>query len=246
METKLPYTYLVGWTKYNKWYYGVRYSKYSNPKELWKTYFTSSKHVKRFRMKYGDPDIIQIRKIFNDKYKAIKWEQKVLSRLNVEKKLHFLNAKNSTTSFVITNPTSSSFKPGNKPWNKGLNIKELYGEEWVKRFSREKSEEEKLKLSKSQKNRFANTELRDQYRERTKEQYSNTEFKEYHKSKCIPHAGTIWINNGEKNKRVTEIIYLSDFPTWCRGRLILSENKFYNHNNRKRDPISGRFLKKGD
>lgn len=52
------YTYLVGWNKLNKWYYGVRFSDKADPIELWKTYFTSSKRVKEFRLENGEPDII--------------------------------------------------------------------------------------------------------------------------------------------------------------------------------------------
>ena len=40
-----PYTYLIGWTNYDMWYYGVRYTKDADPNELWKKYFTSSKHL---------------------------------------------------------------------------------------------------------------------------------------------------------------------------------------------------------
>ena len=37
-----------GWSNFNKWYYGVRYSKNCNPSEFWVTYFTSSKYVNDF------------------------------------------------------------------------------------------------------------------------------------------------------------------------------------------------------
>ena len=63
-----PYTYLIGWTKYNVWYYGSETgfkTKIANPSNLWKTYFTSSKYVKQYREKYGEPDIIEIRKVFS-------------------------------------------------------------------------------------------------------------------------------------------------------------------------------------
>lgn len=87
----MAYTYLIGWKKYNKFYYGVRFSKKSDPAELWVSYFTSSKHVKSFVKKYGDPDIIQIRKVFQDVNKARNWEQKVLKRMNVVNEEKWLN-----------------------------------------------------------------------------------------------------------------------------------------------------------
>lgn len=81
----IPYTYLLGWSSENKWYYGSEYgekSKIANPSNLWKSYFTSSKTVKKFTENFGDPDIILIRKTFSTKISCILWEGKVLRRLN--------------------------------------------------------------------------------------------------------------------------------------------------------------------
>jgi hypothetical protein len=77
-----PYTYLIGWSAKQKYYYGVRFAKKCNPSDLWKSYFTSSKYVKEFRKQFGEPDIIQIRKTFDCANKAILWESKVLRRIN--------------------------------------------------------------------------------------------------------------------------------------------------------------------
>jgi hypothetical protein len=87
----MAYTYLIGWTKYNKWYYGVRYSKKCQPHDLWKTYFTSSKYVKEFRKDHGEPDIIEIRKTFDSPNEAILWEEKVLKKMNVLNSDKWLN-----------------------------------------------------------------------------------------------------------------------------------------------------------
>lgn len=94
MKGYVPYTYLIGWSKYDKWYYGSETSiknKIANPSNLWVTYFTSSKHVKNFRKVYGEPDIIQIRKTFNNKTETCLWEHKVLKRLNVLNEEKWLN-----------------------------------------------------------------------------------------------------------------------------------------------------------
>lgn len=85
------YTYLIGWSNYNKYYYGVRFAKDVNPEELWVDYFTSSKHVKKFRQEVGEPDIIEVRKIFDSSEKARAWEHKVLRRLKVIKNNKWLN-----------------------------------------------------------------------------------------------------------------------------------------------------------
>ena len=89
MKKRKPYTYLIGWSNHNKWYYGVRYAKDCHPIDLWTTYFTSSKSVLEYRNKYGEPDIIEVRKVFDDMTSAIKYETKVLKRLNCSKRYCF-------------------------------------------------------------------------------------------------------------------------------------------------------------
>lgn len=95
MDDRTPYTYLIGWSKLNKWYYGVRYRKGCSPSELWLEYFTSSQVVKQFRKLNGEPDIIVIRKIFKDVDSARHWERKVLKRLNVVESDKWLNQTDS-------------------------------------------------------------------------------------------------------------------------------------------------------
>lgn len=85
------YTYLIGWTHLQKFYYGVRFSDSAHVTDLWKVYFTSSKHVKRFRADNGEPDVIQIRRVFKTKQAAIDWESKVLRRLKVRENTRWLN-----------------------------------------------------------------------------------------------------------------------------------------------------------
>lgn len=87
--THIPYTYLIGWSHHNKYYYGVQFGKNANPANLWTTYFTSSKAVKKFREQYGEPDVIQVRKCFHSKDTAIEWESKTLKR--IKSKAVFLN-----------------------------------------------------------------------------------------------------------------------------------------------------------
>lgn len=104
-----PYTYLIGWTDHNLWYYGTetgKKTKTANPDNLWETYFTSSGLVTEFRKTLGEPDIIQVRKTFNTAEEAILWEHKVLRRLKVNKSPKWINnslggPKLSTTDMVI-------------------------------------------------------------------------------------------------------------------------------------------------
>ena len=97
-----PYTYLIGWSNLNKFYYGVRTAKNCNPNDFWVKYFTSSKEVKKFRKENGDPDIIQIRKTFKDKDSATKWESTVLRRLHANIRNDFLNLCNTAINFNTT------------------------------------------------------------------------------------------------------------------------------------------------
>jgi len=97
-----PYTYLIGWSSLNKWYYGCSYkskTKNANPHQLWKSYFTSSKIVKQFRKLYGEPDVIQIRKTFNTAEKALEWEAVVIIRMRMVEDDRFLNQRNMSGKF---------------------------------------------------------------------------------------------------------------------------------------------------
>jgi hypothetical protein len=100
-----PYTYLIGWSKHNKFYYGRRTAKGCHPSEFWLKYFTSSKEVKNFRKKYGEPDIKQIRKKFNNKEDCCLWEEKVLSKMDVAHNEIWLNKKNGDSKWDVTGKT---------------------------------------------------------------------------------------------------------------------------------------------
>lgn len=100
----IPYTYLLGWSEHNVYYYGVQYANnkqtIANPTNLWVSYYTSSLHVKDFISRNGDPDIIQIRKTFTNKTDAQAWEVKVLRRLDVRNKSKWLNVNPGGHGFI--------------------------------------------------------------------------------------------------------------------------------------------------
>lgn len=124
-----PYTYLIGWTNHNKWYYGVRYAKGCNPKELFVTYFTSSSHVKRFIAEHGPPDIIEVIKRFSSPAPARDWEYRVLRKLNVITQEKWLNKCANEFPFNIKDKSymkNDSYRDaisrankGKTAWNKG-------------------------------------------------------------------------------------------------------------------------------
>lgn len=105
----MAYTYLIGWSKYDKFYYGARWAKDCSPDDLWNTYFTSSKHIKAFRKEHGEPDVIQVRKVFNDVDKCKLHERKALEKLNVLNNDKWLN-KNINGMFLPTGPQTDEHR----------------------------------------------------------------------------------------------------------------------------------------
>lgn len=108
-------------------YYGVRYAKKCDPSELWKTYFTSSKYVSKYRKEYGEPDIIEIRKTFNDNTKARIWESKVLKKIDAKNRNDYLNK---TDNISIVNTVETNLKTAErmkilKTGSKNLKLSEL-------------------------------------------------------------------------------------------------------------------------
>lgn len=111
MVTYTPYTYLIGWSKLNWWYYGAEYghvTKTANPSNLWTKYFTSSKEVAIVRDMYGEPDVIQIRHKFNNEESCKEWEQKVLKRMHVVDNNKWLNKTDHKTPLTIYLPSKDN------------------------------------------------------------------------------------------------------------------------------------------
>lgn len=91
------------------WYYGVRYAKDCDPTDLWVKYFTSSEHVKAFRELNGDPDVVEVRKVFPEPEIARAHEERVLRRLKAIASPRWLNKSYGGVKFV-----------GCGGWNKGI------------------------------------------------------------------------------------------------------------------------------
>jgi len=141
MNIYIPFTYLIGWSAQNKYYYGVRHKKGCSPNELWTIYFTSSKVVKKFRELHGEPDIIQIRQCFYDRDSAINWEHKTLKRI-VGNRHKYLNQNYHT---------KHSY---HRLFNHGKEAKNKISA-YMK--GRPKSEKQKAKMSASRKKYWENT-----------------------------------------------------------------------------------------
>lgn len=94
---QLCYTYLIGWSKHDVWYYGSRGANKLEPmKDIMKKYFTSSQLVENFIIKEGPPDIIKIHKLFDSYIDAKRHEGRFLRRVNAANNIRFLNKSNNT------------------------------------------------------------------------------------------------------------------------------------------------------
>jgi hypothetical protein len=81
----LTYTYVLKCIPNGKRYYGVRFANKCSPEQdLGIKYFSSSNHVKKLIEQYGKGSFeFQVRKTFQTKASAQKWEAAVLRRLKV-------------------------------------------------------------------------------------------------------------------------------------------------------------------
>lgn len=88
----MPYTYLITHISTGLKYYGVRYAKNSQPDDLWTTYFTSSRQIKRMIAESGkEAFVAEVRKIFDTAEQAIAWETRVLIRLRIPYNKRYIN-----------------------------------------------------------------------------------------------------------------------------------------------------------
>lgn len=98
--SNIPFVYFLRWNSLNMNYYGCRYANNCHPSDLWTTYFTSSDYVSEFIVRHGEPDLIQVRKIFIDEdpetrvLKCRVWENKVLTHFNAASSPLWLNKHN--------------------------------------------------------------------------------------------------------------------------------------------------------
>ena len=90
-DDRLPYTYLIGWTKLDLWYYGSRWAKNCHPDDLWVKYFTSSNNVKRLRDIHGEPDVIEITDTFRTREEAKEWETIIIKLYGIVQSKNWLN-----------------------------------------------------------------------------------------------------------------------------------------------------------
>ena len=98
----IPYTYLIGWSSLDLYYYGRRTAQGCNPSDLFESYFTSSNEVKSYILEYGHPDIVQIRRTFDSVSECCEWECTVLRRLDAKNHPRFLNKTNGDSEWIYS------------------------------------------------------------------------------------------------------------------------------------------------
>lgn len=157
-----PYAYLIGWSKLDRWYYGCSYAKsikIANPQDLWNTYFTSSKIVKNFRKKYGEPDIIEIRKTFELAEQALAWEAKVICRMRMVDDFRFLNQRDMSNQFRNKGGYSHTEKSKQNYKNSYTETRRSFLSELSKELNKNRSSESrKLAAANNSKTRKENRE----------------------------------------------------------------------------------------
>ncbi|PZT94155.1 hypothetical protein [Sphingomonas sp.] len=104
-----PYIYMVGWSKYDRWYIGCRYSKAAHPGDLWTTYFSSSEIVTAFRYVFGEPDVFRVESA-NDKQDALNKECGLLLYFNAVSDVRFLNRSNRGSAFSLSTSSIAKIK----------------------------------------------------------------------------------------------------------------------------------------
>lgn len=81
------------------------------------------------RKKFGEPDIVEVRRIFSDGLDCRAWEEKVIRRMNCVKSDSWLNKANAGKEWNTAGSVNSTvFKPGENhilyglpAWNRGIN-----------------------------------------------------------------------------------------------------------------------------
>jgi hypothetical protein len=107
------YTYYLYHKSTDRHYYGARYRKGCDPTDLWTSYFSSSSVVHQLIQEYGkDSFVSEVRKIFQTAEEAIRWETRLLSRIDAQHNDKWINRHNGRTAFI--GPHLHSDKTKNK------------------------------------------------------------------------------------------------------------------------------------
>jgi hypothetical protein len=202
MNIYQPFTYLIKFKPTGELYYGVRYKQGCEPKDLWDTYYTSSKRVRQLLKEHGaDAFEVSIRRTFTNKESAILWEHTVLRRLNAAQHPQFLNENNGNRQF-FGGGVRKGFKHTEE--TKRKMAASTSGENNPNWGGKAFTEESRRKLSEAKKDKnYLSDKQREEYRERWKIDNPMRRKKYY------------WWNNGIE-ATLSDVCPGED---WVRGRL---------------------------
>lgn len=143
-------------------YYGVRFAKNCDPSDLWVSYFTSSRHIKKMIVEHGiDAFSFEVRKIFDDKEAAIKWEHRVLLRLKVRTNKNWVNVTTSESWRSMEGDLNPSKRPEVRAKISKANKGRLRPDQSLRMKTNHpmKNPETAAKMSGTRKKKFASGEL---------------------------------------------------------------------------------------
>ena len=115
-----PFTYIVGWTKANIYYVGVKYAKGCKPEDLGTTYFSSSKKIGAL-WAYCEPDFKCIYP-FDSPEEALWFEEVLQKEFNVLKSKQFANLHIGGKEFGSLGPMSEQQKKQLSAQRKGIKL----------------------------------------------------------------------------------------------------------------------------
>ena len=204
MNIYQPFTYLIKFKPTGELYYGVRYKQGCEPKDLWTTYFTSSKRIHALLEQHGaDAFEVTVRRTFASKESAILWEHTVLRRLNAAQHPRFLNENNGNRQFFgggvpVGFKHSEETKRKMAESTRGENNPNWGGKAFTDESRRKMSEAKKgKKLNLSEEAKAKRTHFGER---------NGNYGKKFH-----------WYNNGEIQKQFET--HINPGPEWIRGRI---------------------------
>tara|TARA_B110000977_G_scaffold28086_1_gene35842 strand:+ start:541 stop:1176 length:636 start_codon:yes stop_codon:yes gene_type:complete len=101
MKNTMPFTYLITHIQTGMRYYGSKSSKGCSPEDLGKSYFSSSKRIKRIILDEGVLAFkFEVRKTFGSMEEAVRWEARFLRRIQASKSKDWFNMHNGDGNFV--------------------------------------------------------------------------------------------------------------------------------------------------
>ena len=149
-QTHQPFTYIVGWTKANIYYIGVKYAKGCKPEDLGTTYFTSSKKIGAL-WTYCEPDFKCVYP-FDSPEEALWFEEVLQKEFNVLKSKQFANLHIGGKEFGLLEPISETTRAKMSAAKKGTTqSKETIQKRAASNTGRIQSEETKAKIAAARK-----------------------------------------------------------------------------------------------